>query len=95
MEQKTSVSAATAAVAFIRFASAAARLRTPSKSSVSSSVILLSRRQYLLFVLLKLGGDEALASREGLSSRVILGNERELRFRNLYVVAEHPVVADL
>ena len=55
----------------------------------------LIRAEHLLFVLLQRGGDEALPAGDGLLAVVIGRHVGEVRLRDLDVIAEHPVVADL
>ena len=51
--------------------------------------------QDLLFVLLQLGGDEALPAGDGLLAHVVRGHHGEVRLADLDVIAEDPIEADL
>ena len=55
----------------------------------------LVRAEDLLFVLLQRRGDEALAAGDGLLAVVVGRHVAEIRLRDLDVIAEHAVVADL
>ena len=78
----------------MRGASAATRRRSARKSRPRARGSARPRQDFL-FVLLQGGRDEPLAAGDRLLAVVVGGHAREVRLRDLDVVAEHPVVADL
>ena len=76
-------------------ASAATRARSRSKISSSRSSDALVGAEHLLFVLLQRRRDEPLAARDRLLAHVVGRDGVQVRLRDLDVVAEHAVEADL